>query len=74
MPRRECVDMDAVWGKARESGIVHSCPPGQHDDLGISCAMLALAARHPHLSSWVSPAISARKAAQAASNIWLGSL
>jgi hypothetical protein len=27
----------------RESGIVYSCPPGQHDDLGISCAMLAWA-------------------------------
>jgi len=28
----------------RESGIVYSCPPGQHDDLSISCAMLAWAA------------------------------
>lgn len=37
----------------RESGIVYSCPPGQHDDLGISCAMLAWAARHPHLSEWI---------------------
>jgi hypothetical protein len=37
----------------RESGIVYSCPSGQHDDLGISCAMLAWAARHPHLPSWV---------------------
>jgi len=26
----------------RESGIVYSCPPGQHDDLGISCAMLGV--------------------------------
>ena len=33
----------------RESGTVYTCPPGQHDDLGISCAMLAWAARHPHL-------------------------
>ena len=37
----------------RESGIVYKCLPGQHDDLGISCAMLAWAARHPHLSSWM---------------------
>lgn len=37
----------------RESGIVYKCPPGKHDDLGISCAMLAWAARHPHLSEWV---------------------
>jgi hypothetical protein len=32
--------------------VVYKCLPGQHDDLGISCAMLAWAARHPHLSSW----------------------
>jgi len=37
----------------RDTGIVYTCPPGQHDDLGISCAMLAWAARHPHLSEWV---------------------
>jgi hypothetical protein len=37
----------------RESGIVYKCPPGQHDDLGISWAMLAWAARHPHLEAWV---------------------
>jgi hypothetical protein len=37
----------------RESGIVYSCPPGRHDDLGISCAMLVWAARHPHLRGWV---------------------
>jgi hypothetical protein len=37
----------------RESGTVYTCPPGQHDDLGISAAMLAWAARHPHLSRWV---------------------
>ena len=33
----------------RDTGIVYNCPTGQHDDLGISCAMLAWAARHPHL-------------------------
>ena len=37
----------------RDTGIVYTCPPGQHDDLGISCAMLNWAARHPHLDSWV---------------------
>ena len=37
----------------RESGTVYTCPSGQHDDLGISCAMLAWAARHPHLPEWV---------------------
>jgi hypothetical protein len=36
----------------RESGTVYTCPPGHHDDLGISCAMLAWAAQHPHLQHW----------------------
>jgi hypothetical protein len=27
----------------RETGVVYTCPPGQHDDLGISCAILAWA-------------------------------
>jgi hypothetical protein len=38
----------------RETGVIYTCPPGQHDDLGISCAMLAWAARHPHLPCWMS--------------------
>ena len=37
----------------RDSGQVYSCPVGQHDDLGISCAMLAWAARHLHLEIWM---------------------
>ena len=37
----------------RETGTVYTCPSGHHDDLGISCAMLAWAARHPHLQEWV---------------------
>jgi len=45
----------------RDTGIVYSCLPGRHDDLGISCAMLAWAARHPHLQSWVGSAVSARR-------------
>ena len=45
----------------RDSGIVYSCLPGRHDDLGISCAMLAWAARHPHLQSWFGSAVSARR-------------
>jgi len=45
----------------RESGIVHKCLPGQHDDLGISCAMLAWAARHPHLSSWIGSSLARRR-------------
>src|SRR5204862_7420063 len=30
----------------RDGGTVYTCPQGHHDDLGISCAMLAWAARH----------------------------
>jgi hypothetical protein len=37
----------------RDSGMVYSCPVGLHDDLGMSCAMLAWAARHPHLPYWL---------------------
>jgi hypothetical protein len=37
----------------RETGRVYSCPAGQHDDLAISCAMLAWAGHHPHLKDWM---------------------
>ncbi len=36
----------------RETGAVYTCASGRHDDLGISLAMLAWAARHPHLAVW----------------------
>jgi hypothetical protein len=51
--RRAYEQLMALETEMRESGTVYRCPPGQHDDLGISCAMLAWAARHPHLSAWV---------------------
>lgn len=51
----------ALETEMRESGIVYKCPPGHHDDLGISCAMLAWAARHPHLNTWVGAALAARQ-------------
>jgi hypothetical protein len=53
MSQRAYEQLNGLETEMRESGIVYSCPPGQHDDLGISCAMLAWAARHPHLSEWV---------------------
>ena len=37
----------------RDTGVVYTCPPGHHDDLGISIAMLAWAARHQHLECWL---------------------
>jgi hypothetical protein len=52
MSRRAFEQLANLETEMRESGIVYTCPPGQHDDLGISCAMLAWAARHPHLSEW----------------------
>jgi len=50
----------ALETEVRESGIVYRCPPGQHDDLGVSCAMLAWAARHPYLRYWVHTAFASR--------------
>lgn len=44
----------------RESGTVYSTLPGHHDDLGISCCMLAWAARHPHQPSWMTRAFADR--------------
>jgi hypothetical protein len=38
--------------EVRESGRVYVCPPGQHDDLAISCAMVTWAAQHKHLETW----------------------
>jgi hypothetical protein len=45
----------------RDSGMVYTCPVGLHDDLGISCAMLAWAARHPHLEWWMRTLQAARR-------------
>ena len=59
--RRAYEQLMALETEMRESGIVFSCPPGQHDDLGISCAMLTWAARHQQLGSWVRTAMSARR-------------
>jgi hypothetical protein len=36
----------------RQSGMIYGCSSGRHDDLAISCAMLAWAAQHPHLEYW----------------------
>lgn len=37
----------------RDTGRIYTCMPGEHDDLGISCAMLVFAALHPHLQVWM---------------------
>ncbi len=59
--RRAYEQLMELQTEIRENGIIYSCPPGQHDDLGISCAMLAWAARHPHLNAWISTALAARR-------------
>jgi hypothetical protein len=59
--RRAYEQLMALETELRETGVVYKCAPGQHDDLGISCAMLAWAARHPHLSHWVGTASAARR-------------
>ncbi|WP_426442465.1 hypothetical protein [Bradyrhizobium genosp. P] len=45
----------------RQTGTVYTCRAGKHDDLGISCAMLAWAARHPQLRYWFQAAEMARR-------------
>ena len=56
----------------RESGIIYKCSPGHHDDLGISWAMLAWAARHPHLTAWIPNAFPRRPPRKPRSgNPWL---
>ena len=42
--RRAYGQLEALEPEMRETGIVYKCPPGHHDDLGISCAMLNWAA------------------------------
>jgi hypothetical protein len=59
--RRAFAQLEALETEMRETGVVYNCPSGQHDDLGISCAMLVFAARHPHLDSWGSHASISRR-------------
>jgi hypothetical protein len=58
--RRAYEQLEKLETEMRDTGVVYTCPPGQHDDLGISCAMLAWAAGHPHLSSWANTGFSSR--------------
>jgi hypothetical protein len=53
MARRAYQQLADLETELRDSGTVYRCPSGKHDDLGISCAMLAWASRHPHLEHWV---------------------
>jgi hypothetical protein len=55
MSRRAYEQLSALEPVQKENRVIYKCPSGQHDDLAISCAMLAWAARHPNLSWWVRP-------------------
>src|SRR5262245_55457811 len=60
---RVYAQLEALEPEMREGGVV-SCInvcPGQHDDLGISCAMQNCATRHPHLNYWMGPVVAARR-------------
>jgi len=63
--RRAYQQLNTLETELKESGAVYKCLPGQHDDLGMSCAMLAWAAAHPHLMSvWMRQIQSARRPLQ----------
>jgi hypothetical protein len=53
--------LEALEPEMRDGGMVYKCLPGQHGDLGISCAMLNWVARHPHLEWWMSNVLAARR-------------
>jgi hypothetical protein len=53
MARRAFQQLAELEKELRDSGTVYHCPSSKHDDLGMSCAMLAWASRHPHLEYWV---------------------
>src|SRR5262249_2899800 len=59
--RRAYAQLEALEPEMREGGMVYKCLPGQHDDLGISCAMLNWAAHHPHLQTWHGNMLAARR-------------
>jgi hypothetical protein len=61
MSRLACQQLADLAVEDGDSGRIYKCASGRHDDLGISCAMLAWAARHPHLEAWVRTASYERK-------------
>jgi trans-aconitate methyltransferase len=56
MARRAYEQLNALEFERTEDRVRYICPPGQHDDLAMSLAMLAWAADHPHFREvWVRP-------------------
>lgn len=60
MMRRAFEQLANLEVEQRDTGTIYKCLKG-HDDLGISLAMLAWAARHPHLSYWVGSIAATRR-------------
>jgi hypothetical protein len=58
--RRAYAQLENLKMELRDTGKVYTCLPGQHDDLAISCCMLAWACRHPHVSYWKTTAFADR--------------
>jgi hypothetical protein len=56
MARRAYEQLNALEFERTEDRVRYVCPPGQHDDLAMSLAMLAWAADHRHfMELWVRP-------------------
>jgi len=73
MAAKAYAQLEALEVEHRDSGTVYRCLPGHHDDLGISCAMLAWAARHPHLTYWcrtVRPVRPSYQSSMSAADAW----
>jgi len=58
---RACEQLMALEPEQHESAMVYKCPPGGHDDLAMSLAMLVWAARHLHFDSWAQPIFDAHR-------------
>jgi hypothetical protein len=61
MSQKAYAQLMALEQELRETGMVYTCPPGQHDDLAISLAMLVWAAKHLHLRDWNRRAMAGRR-------------
>ena len=73
MAKKAYAQLEALEVEYRDTGTIYRCPPGGHDDLGISCAMLAWAARHAHLPYWYRTAQPVRPAyhsSMSAAAVW----
>jgi hypothetical protein len=56
MARKAYEQLNALEFERTEDRVRYICPPGQHDDLAMSLAMLAWAVDHPHFRAlWVRP-------------------